>query len=142
MLATSLSTNGVAISPLAIIVPPVRQCPLLLLYQMPMPCPTSGKESRGSSSLKERCAKNIDICQTSITHCLFQNGKAFAPFAGFSDTIWQQRVVEDSVGKGKRDRLFQTVRHPDFDPSTMEITSESKRRKLMKQLPGPVSGDF
>ena len=74
--------------------------------------------------------------------CFYQNGKVFAPFAGFSDTTWQQRVVEDSVGKGKRDRLLQTVRHPDFDPSTMEITSEAKRRKLMKQLPGPVSGDF
>lgn len=59
----------------------------------------------------------------------------FAPFAGFSDTIWQQRVVEDSVGKGKGDPLLQTVQHPDFDPSTMEITSEAKRRKLMKQLP-------
>ena len=66
----------------------------------------------------------------------------FAPFAGFSDTIWQQRVVEDSLGKGKRDRLLQTVRHPGFDSITMEITSEAKRRKLMKQLPGPVSGNF
>jgi hypothetical protein len=72
----------------------------------------------------------------------FQSGKPFAPFDGFSDTIWQQRLIEDSIGKGKRDRLFQTVRHPAFDPSTMAITSEAKRRKVMKKLPGPVSGDF
>jgi hypothetical protein len=104
--------------------------------------PHKWQRVKRKQQLEREVCKNIDICQTSITHCLFQNGKAFAPFAGFSDTIWQQRVVEDSVGKGKRDRLFQTVRHPDFDPSKMEITSESKRRKLMKQLPGPVSGDF
>jgi hypothetical protein len=83
-----------------------------------------------------------DICQTSTRHRQSQNGKPFAPFDGFSDTIWQQRLIEDSIGKGKRDRLFQTVRHPDFDPSTMGITSEAKRRKVMTKLPGPVSGDF
>jgi len=71
-----------------------------------------------------------------------QSGQPFAPFTSFSDTVWQQRVVEDSVGKGKRDRdrLLQTVRHPEFDSSTIDITSEKKRRKVMQQLPGPVSG--
>jgi hypothetical protein len=40
-----------------------------------------------------------DICQTSTRHRQSQNGKPFAPFDGFSDTIWQQRLIEDSIGK-------------------------------------------
>ena len=42
-----------------------------------------------------------------VCKVVLQNGKPFAPFDGFSDTIWQQRLIEDSIGKGKRDRLFQ-----------------------------------
>jgi hypothetical protein len=54
MLAISLNTNDVALLPSAIIGLLVRECLLLLLCLMPMLCPTSGKESRGSSSWKER----------------------------------------------------------------------------------------
>jgi hypothetical protein len=54
MLAISLNTNDVASLPSAIIGQLVRECLLLLLCLMPMLCPTSGKESRGSSSWKER----------------------------------------------------------------------------------------
>ena len=141
MLATSLNTDDVASFQSAIIGPLVRKCPLLLLCLMPMLCPTSGKESKGSSSWKERCATS-QISARRLLDIVFQSGKPFAPFDGLSDSIWQQRLIEDSIGKGKRDRLFQTVRNPDFDPSTVAITSEAKRRKVMSKLPGPVSGDF
>jgi len=44
--------------------------------------------------------------------------------------------VEDGIGKAKRQRLLDTIRHPDFKPEEMRVTSEKKREAVMEQFPG------
>ena len=43
------------------------------------------------------------------------------------------------MGKGVRQRVYQTLTHPWFDATEMELTSEGKRQKVLHKFPG-VSG--
>jgi len=65
-----------------------------------------------------------------------QNGDKYAPFKTFSDAAFAKRTVEDSIGKAKRQRLLDTIRHPDFKPEEMLVMSEKKREAVMEQFPG------
>jgi len=65
-----------------------------------------------------------------------QHGDKYASFKTFSDAAFAKRTVEDSIGKAKRQRLLDTIRHPDFKPEEMLVTSEKKREAVMEQFPG------
>jgi len=65
-----------------------------------------------------------------------QNDNKYAPFETFSDAAFAKRTVEDGIGKAKRQRLLDTIRHPDFKPEEMRVTSEKKREAVMEQFPG------
>ena len=65
-----------------------------------------------------------------------QDGNKYAPFQTFSDAAFAKRTVEDGIGKAKRQRLLDTIRHPDFKPEEMVVTSEKRRDAVMQQFPG------
>ena len=44
--------------------------------------------------------------------------------------------MEDGIGKAKRQRMMDTVRHASFKPEEMVVTSEKKRKEVMDQFPG------
>ena len=87
----------------------------------------------------------VDVCDISLSQIssrylqdvlVFQDGWPFAPFENFTDAAWAKRTVEDGIGKAKRQRMMDTVRHASFKPEEMVVTSEKKRKEVMDQFPG------
>jgi hypothetical protein len=65
-------------------------------------------------------------------------GDAFHPFESRSDAVWAQVEIEEGIGKRQRTRFYQTLSHPDFKPAEMKMTSEKRRIRTLRKLPGGV----